>query len=80
MCIRARPMKIKYVFFYCSRIDFRLFFQAAKQQAVRLDVYKRQILWFFIKSWDKLWLSARVKQNNLKIQVKPCLLYTSRCV
>ena len=33
----ALPMKIKYVFFYCSRIDFRLFVQAVKQQAVRLS-------------------------------------------
>jgi len=43
----ALPMKIKYVFFYCSRIDFRLFVQAAKQQAVRLssDCVSGKYLW-----------------------------------
>ena len=45
--IIALPMKIKYVFFYCSRIDFRLFVQAAKQQAVRLssDCVSGKYLW-----------------------------------
>ena len=43
----ALPMKIKYVFFYCSRIDFRLFVQSAKQQAVRLllDCVSGKYLW-----------------------------------
>ena len=43
----ALPMKVKYVFFYCSRIDFRLFVQAAKQQAVRLssDCINGKYLW-----------------------------------
>ena len=43
----ALPMKIKYVFFYCSRIDFRLFVQAAKQRAVwlSLDCVNGKYLW-----------------------------------
>jgi len=43
----ALPMKIKYVFFYCSHIVFRLFVQAAKQQAVRLssDCVSGKYLW-----------------------------------
>ena len=43
----ALPMKVKYVFFYCSRIDFRPFVQAAKQQAVwlSLDCINEKYLW-----------------------------------
>ena len=43
----ALPMKVKYVFFYCSRIDFRPFVQAAKQQAVwlSLDCINGKYLW-----------------------------------
>ena len=38
---------MKYIFFYCSRIDFRPFVQAAKQQAVwlSLDCINGKYLW-----------------------------------
>ena len=43
----ALPMKVKYVFFYCSHIDFRPFVQAVKQQAVwlSLDCISGKYLW-----------------------------------
>ena len=52
----ALPMKIKYVFFYCSRIDFRLFVQAAKQQAVRLssDCVSGKYLWALPTAFEKV--------------------------
>ena len=42
-----------------------------------LDVYKRQNV---VAAVAKLWMGIKAKVSSLLAPLKPCLLYTSRCV
>ena len=80
----ALPMKIKYVFFYCSRIDFHLFVQTDKQQAVRLssDCVNGKYLWALptpttFKKVDQTfiiaWLNCELNHNLSQLLIKNLL-------